>query len=84
MFKKVWLIKSEYKSEYYTNKIIYNYLIRNEIKVKIITVDNGLEFQALELTIKKLGVKLYTVHFSVELTKEQMHRLEDLSTKETL
>ena len=82
--KKVWLIKSEYKSEYYTNKIIYNYSIRNEIKVKIITVDNGLEFQALGLTIKKLGVKLYTVHFSAELTKEQMHRLEDLSTKETL
>ena len=40
-------------------KIIYDYLIRNEIKVKSITVDNGLEFQALGLTAKKLGVKLY-------------------------
>lgn len=57
--RKVWLIKSEYKNEYYTDKIIYNYLIRNEIKVKSITVDNGLEFQALGLTAKKLGVKLY-------------------------
>ena len=34
-------------------------MIRNEIKVKSITVDNGLEFQALGLTAKKLGVKLY-------------------------
>ena len=57
--RKVWLIKSEYKNEYYTDKIIYDYLIRNEIKVKSITVDNGLEFQALGLTAKKLRVKLY-------------------------
>lgn len=57
--RKVWLIKSQYKNEYYTDKIIYDYLIRNEIKVKSITVDNGLEFQALGLTAKKLGVKLY-------------------------
>ena len=57
--RKVWLIKSEYKNEYYTDKIIYDYLIRNEIKVKSITVDNGLEFQALGLTAKKLVVKLY-------------------------
>ena len=55
----VWLIKSEYKNEYYTDKLIYNFIIRNEIKVKSITVDNGLEFQALGLTAKKLGVKLY-------------------------
>ena len=39
--------------------IIYDYIIRNEINVKYITVDNGLEFQALGLTVKKLGVKLY-------------------------
>ena len=46
-------------NEYYTDKIIYDYIVRNEIKVKSITVDNGLEFQALGLTAKKLGVKLY-------------------------
>lgn len=57
--RKVWLIKSQYKNEYYTDKIIYDYLIKNEIKVKSITVDNGLEFQALGLTAKKLGIKLY-------------------------
>ena len=57
--RRVWLIKSQYKNEYYTDKIIYDYLVRNEIKVKSITVDNGLEFQALGLTAKKLGVKLY-------------------------
>ena len=57
--RRVWLIKSEYKNEYYTDKIIYDYIIRNEIEVKSITVDNGLEFQALGLTAKKLGVKLY-------------------------
>lgn len=57
--RKVWLIKSEYKNEYYIDKIIYEYLIRNEINVKSITVDNGLEFQALGITAKKLGIKLY-------------------------
>lgn len=57
--RRVWLIKSQYKNEYYTDKIIYDYLVRNEIKVKSITVDNELEFQALGLTAKKLGVKLY-------------------------
>ena len=57
--RKLWLIKSEYKNEYYTDKLIYNYLLKNEIKVKSITVDNGLEFKALGLTAKKLGVKLY-------------------------
>ena len=57
--RRVWLIKSEYKNEYYTDKIIYEFILRNEIKVKSITVDNGLEFQALGLTAKKLGVKLY-------------------------
>lgn len=57
--RRVWLIKSEYKQEYYTANLIYNYIIRNEIIVKSITVDNGLEFKALGIAAKKLGVKLY-------------------------
>ena len=48
--RRVWLIKTENKNEYYTDKIIYEYIIKNEIIVKSITVDNGLEFQALEKT----------------------------------
>ena len=57
--RRVWLIKSQYKQEYYTANLIYNFIIKNEIKVKSITVDNGLEFKALGITAKKLGVKLY-------------------------
>ena len=57
--RRVWLIKSQYKQEYYTANLIYNFIIKNEITVKSITVDNGLEFQALGITAKKLGVKLY-------------------------
>lgn len=57
--RRVWLIKSEYKQEYYTANLIYNYIIKNDIYVKSITVDNGLEFQALGIAAKKLGVKLY-------------------------
>jgi len=57
--RKVWLIKAEYKNEYYIDKLIYNYIIKNEIEVKSITVDNGLEFNVLGITAKKLGVKLY-------------------------
>ena len=57
--RRVWLIKAEYKNEYYIDKLIYNFILRNEILVKSITVDNGLEFNALGLTAKKLGVKLY-------------------------
>ena len=57
--RRVWLIKAEYKNEYYIDKIIYEFILRNEIIVKSITVDNGLEFQALGLSAKKLGVKLY-------------------------
>ena len=56
--RRVWLIKAEYKNEYYINKIIYEYIIKNGIKVKSITVDNGLEFNVLGITAKKLGVKL--------------------------
>ena len=57
--RRVWLIKAEYKNEYYIDKIIYEFILRNEILVKSITVDNGIEFDALGLTAKKLGVKLY-------------------------
>lgn len=57
--RKLWLIKAEYKNEYYIDKLIYNFILKNEILVKSITVDNGLEFNALGLTAKKLGVKLY-------------------------
>ena len=41
---RLWLIKSDYKNEYYTAKLIYEYIIKNDIDVKSITVDNGLEF----------------------------------------
>ena len=57
--RRVWLIKSQYKQEYYTANLIYNFIIQNEITVKSITIDNGLEFQALGIAAKKLGVKLY-------------------------
>lgn len=57
--RKLWLIKSNYKNEYYTDKLIYEFILKNEIIVKSITVDNGIEFNALGLTAKKLGVKLY-------------------------
>ena len=57
--RKIWLIKANYKNEYYIDKLIYNYILKEEIVVKSITVDNGLEFGALGLTAKKLGVKLY-------------------------
>ena len=57
--RRVWLIKAEYKNEYYINKLIYEYIIKNDIEVKSITVDNGIEFNALGITAKKLGVKLY-------------------------
>ncbi len=57
--RRVWLIKAQYKNEYYINKLIYEYIIQNDIRVKSITVDNGLEFNALGICAKKLGVKLY-------------------------
>ena len=57
--RRLWLIKAEYKNEYYIDKKIYEFILKNEIPVKSITVDNGLEFNALGLTAKKLGVKLY-------------------------
>ena len=57
--RRVWLIKAEYNNEYYIDKLIYEYIIKNDILVRSITVDNGHEFDALGLTAKKLGVKLY-------------------------
>lgn len=57
--RRLWLIKAEYKQEYYVANLIYNYIIKNDIEVKSITVDNGLEFNVLGITAKKLGVKLY-------------------------
>ena len=55
----LWLIKAKYKQEYYVANLIYNYIIKNNITVKSITTDNGLEFNVLGITAKKLGVKLY-------------------------
>jgi IS30 family transposase len=57
--RRVWLIKAEYNHEHYINKLIYEYIIKNEIEVKSITTDNGIEFDALGICAKKLGVKLY-------------------------
>lgn len=57
--RRVWLIKAEYKHEHYINNLIHSYLVKNEIVVKSITVDNGLEFKALGIAAKRLGVKLY-------------------------
>lgn len=57
--RRLWLIKAEYRYDYYTANLIYKYIIRNDINVKSITVDNGLEFRALGIAAKRLGVKLY-------------------------
>ncbi len=57
--RRVWLIKAEYRYDFYTSSLIYKYIIKNEILVKSITVDNGLEFKTLGITAKRLGVKLY-------------------------
>jgi len=57
--RRLWLIKAEYKQEYYIANLIYKFIIENEIQVKSITTDNGLEFNVLGITAKKLGVKLY-------------------------
>jgi len=57
--RKVWLIKAEYTHQYYICKLIYEYIIKKNIVVKSITIDNGLEFQALGIAAKRLGVKLY-------------------------
>lgn len=57
--RRLWLIKAEYRYDYYTANLIYKYIIRNDINVKSITVDNGLEFRVLGIAAKRLGVKLY-------------------------
>jgi IS30 family transposase len=57
--RMLWLIKAENKNEYYIDKLIRKFLIENEITVKSITTDNGLEFKALGITAKRFGVKLY-------------------------
>ena len=57
--RKLWLIKAEYRYDYYTANLIYKYIIRNEIDVKSITIDNGLEFKRMGIVAKRLGVKLY-------------------------
>lgn len=57
--RRLWLIKAEYRYDYYTANLIYKYIIANGIEVKSITVDNGLEFKALGIAAKRLGVKLY-------------------------
>ena len=57
--RKLWLIKAEYRYDYYTANLIYKYIIQNDIEVKSITTDNGLEFKALGIAAKRLGVKLY-------------------------
>lgn len=57
--RKLWLIKADYKNEYYISNLIYNFIVKNNIQVKSITTDNGLEFNTLGIAAKKLGVKLY-------------------------
>ncbi len=37
----MWLVKVEYRYEYYINKIIFDYVTKNNIEVKSITTDNG-------------------------------------------
>ena len=55
----IWLIKAKARNEYYTSTLIREYIEENKIEVKSITVDNGKEFEALGITAKRLGVKLY-------------------------
>ena len=57
--RKIWLIKAEAKHEHYTDKLIRKFIVENKIVTKSITVDNGIEFGALGITAKRLGVKLY-------------------------
>lgn len=57
--RKLWLIKADFKNEYYISNLIYNFIVKNNIVVKSITTDNGLEFSTLGIAAKKLGVKLY-------------------------
>ena len=54
-----WLIKAEYRLDYYTSSLIRKFIEENKIVTKSITVDNGLEFNTMGITAKRLGVKLY-------------------------
>ena len=57
--RKVWLIKAEYTYDHYTSNLIYKYILEKGVSVKSITTDNGLEFNTMGITAKRLGVKLY-------------------------
>ena len=57
--REVWLIKAEYTYDHYTSNLIYKYILNKGIEVKSITTDNGLEFNTMGITAKRLGVKLY-------------------------
>lgn len=55
----LWLIKAEWRNEYYIQTLIREYIRANDIEVKSITVDNGFEFKAMGIAAKRLGIKLY-------------------------
>lgn len=57
--RMTWLIKAEYRLDYYTSGLILKFIKNNDIITKSITVDNGLEFKTMGITAKTLGVKLY-------------------------
>lgn len=57
--RMTWLIKAEYRRDYYTSSLICKFIENNNIITRSITVDNGLEFKTMGITAKTLGVKLY-------------------------
>lgn len=57
--RMIHLIKAEYSYDHYVNNLIHKYIVDNKIETKSITTDNGLEFSALGICAKRLGVKLY-------------------------
>lgn len=57
--RMIWLVKLDYKNEFYVAKTIREFIEENKIIVRSITIDNGLEFQAMGITAKRLGIKLY-------------------------
>lgn len=57
--RMTWLIKAEYRFDYYTSSQIRKFIEEKKIVTKSITVDNGLEFNTMGITAKRLGVKLY-------------------------
>ena len=76
--RRLWLIKAEYRYDYYTANLIYKYIIKNDINVKSITVDNGLEFRALGIAAKRLGVKLYKCDPYCSFQRGSNERTNDL------